>query len=325
MPQNESYFIQAPSRIHFGLFGGPKDCGLSYGGLGAMVCRPGLEMQIESAETRQYIGNQSSRLQAFAEKWFAFTQICPDKEFILRLDQAPPSHIGLGTGTQLGLAVSALLYRFHFGEVPTVQSLAKSVGRGFRSAVGTYGFQHGGFIVDSGKVSDDQLASLDFQCDIPETWRFLLLRTSQADSFSGSKEKEVFQKARNRMANHQDELIRLTRETILPSLLQQDFETFSEAIYQFGKTSGSYFADIQGGPFNGKRITEMIELVRRLGIKGVGQTSWGPTIYILAPSESEAETVANLLQPHLLPDESLQISGPQNQGYTLNAGQQIEV
>ena len=325
MSLNENFFIQAPSRIHFGLFGGPRDSGLSYGGLGAMVSNPGLEIQIEPAETREYLGNQASRLQAFAENWFAYTKVCPEKEFRLRLNHAPSSHIGLGTGTQMGLSVSALLYRFYFAEVPPVRSLAKSVGRGFRSAVGTYGFQHGGFIVDSGKSSDNELASLDFQCDIPETWRLLLLQTSNPDGLSGNKEAEVFQQARNRMANHQAELISLTRETILPALLQADFDTFAEAIYQFGKTSGSYFAEIQGGPFNGKRITEMIQIARQLGIKGVGQTSWGPTIYLLAPSQADAEKVAQLLREHLLPDESLQITGPQNQGYLLKASQRIEV
>lgn len=312
-----TFRLQTGSRVHFGLFGGFTDRGRSYGGLGAMASEPGLKLRIAPADRMEFEGDQAERLREFTRKWLAATGHRPPSPCRIVLEQSPDSHVGLGTGTQIGLAVSALLYRFYFGEVPAVETLARSTGRGQRSAVGTYGFQRGGFIVDSGKATGEELSRLDFHCDLPVNWRFVFIQTSHPGGLSGGAENRVFQQAKNRLVDHQQELVALTRETILPALLQEDFESFSEAIFRFGKTSGSYFAHVQGGPFNGPRITELVGQLRQSGIRGVGQTSWGPTVYALARSADEAEQIADLLAGQLEPDETLTIAAPRNHGYRL--------
>src|SRR5204862_353231 len=78
----------------------------------------------------------------------------------------PPEHTGLGVGTQLSRAVA----RAVCPGVPAVE-LARLAGRGNRSAIGVYGFEAGGFLVDGGKRDDAALAPLMARVDFPGDWR----------------------------------------------------------------------------------------------------------------------------------------------------------
>ena len=53
----------------------------------------------------------------------------------------------------------------------TPAELAQSVGRGLRSAVGTYGFVHGGMIAERGKLPGEVISPLDARVVLPEDWR----------------------------------------------------------------------------------------------------------------------------------------------------------
>src|SRR5207247_6472018 len=67
----------------------------------------------------------------------------------LRVHRALPPHAGLGSGTQLALAVARAIADLYDvpGDAPT---LAAAVGRGQRSAVGTWIFAGGGLVVEGG-------------------------------------------------------------------------------------------------------------------------------------------------------------------------------
>ena len=315
----DSLILATGSRLHFGLFGGKCEQGSSFGGIGAMVEKPGLKLKIEASEERRYSGSQSDRLQAFADSWLEFTGHSPEEEFHLSMVESPNSHVGLGTGTQIGLSVAAILFQHLLGEIPSLETLARSVNRGKRSAVGTYGFQHGGFILDQGKSNSSELAKLGLHCPIPEQWRFVLIQSSNPEGLSGSTENDVFANSAVSMSEHHDELVRLTKDSILPALYAEDFDTFSESVFEFGKLSGSYFAHIQGGPFNGPRITKLVESARQNGIKGVGQSSWGPTVYVMAESDNDANQITELMSEFLLPEESMFVTAPENSGFRITA------
>lgn len=309
--------ITAPSRIHFGLFGGKNPDGNSFGGLGAMVQQPGMELTIAPNDKRVFTGPQANRLEQFTNYWLEFTRVEIVDEFQLELAMAPPSHIGLGTGTQLGLCVATLLFQYHYGQSPSVDRLAASTRRGGRSSVGTYGFLHGGLIVDRGKAADQDLATMDLHLKYPENWRFVLIQTDSDPGMSGLPENDLFGLATEKMVEKRNSLIKLVKDEVVPAILKEDFNAFSHSIYEFGKLSGSYFSQVQGGPFNGKRITQIIERARAEGIPGVGQSSWGPTIYALAESQTQAEQIREWLVQHLNPRESVTISKPSNLGARL--------
>ena len=60
-----------------------------------------------------------------------------------------PSHSGLGSGTQLSLAVGKLLADFNSQKMDASQ-IASIVGRGGTSGIGVASFENGGFIMDGG-------------------------------------------------------------------------------------------------------------------------------------------------------------------------------
>src|SRR5205814_7664520 len=64
--------ITAPSRLHFGLWslgGGP---GRQFGGVGAMIDQPQLQLVIEPAEQLEASGDSAERVIGFACRWAAF-------------------------------------------------------------------------------------------------------------------------------------------------------------------------------------------------------------------------------------------------------------
>src|SRR5213076_1599219 len=94
----------------------------------------------------------------------------------IHISASIPEHAGLGSGTQVALSIAAGLSALCGLPSQTPQELALSVSRGLRSAVGTYGFVFGGLIVEQGKLSDEPISPLDCRIDLPDDWRFVLLR-----------------------------------------------------------------------------------------------------------------------------------------------------
>ena len=74
-----------------------------------------------------------------------------------------------------------------------------------------------------------------------------------------------------------------------------DFDLFSESLYRYGEAAGMFFAARHGGPFATPAIARLVEAIRELGIRGTGQSSWGPTVFALAADETSAdEFIANI-------------------------------
>src|SRR6185437_1004041 len=75
-----------------------------------------------------------------------------------------------------------------------------------------------------------------------------------------------------------DVLCRLVLLGLLPALVERDADAFGEAVYEFNARVGEAFAPVQGGVYASARIAELVAFVRGQGVRGVGQSSWGPKI-----------------------------------------------
>src|SRR5262249_44790652 len=140
----------------------------------------------------------------------------------LVVEQAAPEHAGLGTGTQLGLAVAGLLAA-SWGLDLSAAELARRVGRGLRSALGGYGFEQGGFLVEPGKRSDEGLSPLAARVAFPEAWRLVLALPRQAPGLHGPDEQEAFRRlAESGAPLPTDALCRLVLLGMLPALAEGD-------------------------------------------------------------------------------------------------------
>jgi len=236
---------------------------------------------------------------------------------------APQHHTGLGTGTQLGLAVAAGLNALLLPDEATVTpaQLAAAVGRGHRSAVGTYGFHLGGLILESGKLPGDSIGRLEHRVAVPATWQFALLRPLNDEGLSGGAEDEAFALLKDAPASTTERLGYLARHVILPAAKRRRFDEFAEGVYDYGYLAGSCYASIQGGAFAGPQLTQLVRTIREIGVRGVGQTSWGPTVFAVLPDEGAAHRFADRIRSQYSPQElSVVVTRANNSGADINCG-----
>ncbi len=286
--------VQTASRLHFGFLSLPVDgAGVParrFGGVGLMVERPGLRLSAAPATEWSAEGPLAGRVLTFASSFArSVGDLSPQR---LVVEQAAPEHVGLGTGTQLGLAVGRLLAA-SWGQDLGAAELARRVGRGRRSALGVHGFERGGFLVESGKRGDEGLSPLAASVAFPEAWRVVLALPQQAPGLHGPDEQGAFrQLAESAAVLPTDALCRLALLGVLPALAEGDLEAFGEALFEFNVRVGEAFARVQGGPYAGPRVAELVAFLRGQGARGVGQSSWGPAVFAVVGDEGRAADLA---------------------------------
>jgi len=304
--------VIAPSRLHFGLWSLDTPGTRQFGGVGAMVDQPNLRLSLTDASHFQVSGANAGRVVEYAGRWAEFHHQ-PLPNCLLKIEATIPEHAGLGSGTQLALATAAGLNAFVGLPSQTPPELALSVGRGLRSAVGTYGFVFGGLVVEQGKLPDEPISPLDCRIDMPDAWRFVLVRPQGLMGLAGTQEIEAFAGLASTPQSVTEELIAMTRDGLVPAAATADFPTFAQTLYQYGRLSGEFFATRQGGPYNGPVLTALVEQLRARGHIGVGQSSWGPTIFVVLPSHAAATSLANDLTTEGTPLD-ITVTSPCNSG-----------
>jgi beta-RFAP synthase len=288
-----------------------------FGGVGAMVGQGTLRVRIEPAERFVGDGPLAERARATAER---FARVRGDAQLPncrVQVTAAPEEHVGLGVGTQLALSVVAGLNEFVGGDPLDAQALATLSGRGARSAVGTYGFALGGLLVERGKLAEEPLSPLESRVDLPTQWRFALVCPGDQRGLWGEDEQRAFRDLPPVSRETTARLWQEVRSELLPAARAAEFERFGESIYRFGYLAGSCFAARQGGPFAGSKIEELVSAIRELGVRGVGQTSWGPTVFALLESQATAEEFQVRLCSKFPAGNKLAIVAPNNAGASI--------
>jgi beta-RFAP synthase len=285
-----------------------------------MVEQPGLAISIRESSRFSAVGPLADRAIGFAERWAAFhRRELPTCDVAML--SVPPQHAGLGTGTQLGLSVAAGLSALVGLPSQSPAELALSVGRGLRSAVGTYGFVQGGLIVEQGKLPGEPISPLDCRIDLPAPWRFVLVRPQGLAGLAGDDEAAAMAGLPAIPATMTEQLIAEVRDRLVPAAATGDFPSFAASLFRYGRQSGQCFAARQGGPYNGLVLTRLVEQIRELGAEGVGQSSWGPTLFVVQPNQTDAETLVQRLRS-VSAGESLDIviAPPANRGARIEVG-----
>ncbi len=150
--------------------------------------------------------------------------------------------------------------------------------------------------MDNRKLPDEKLSPLLHRCAIPDDWRVVLIRPAQGQGLSGTEERQAFEGAPAVDPRVSKSLRNEVAERMLPALAEGNFEGFSASVYRFGKTAGECFSAVQQGPYHGPLLTGIVETARNLGVTGVGQSSWGPTIYCLLPDAVSAAGFADKMK-----------------------------
>jgi beta-RFAP synthase len=305
--------VHTGGRLHFGVFrfgGGER----YFGGAGMMIDAPGVVVSVQPADAWS---GENERALAFARQFAASFPADAVGPHHVAVDAALPEHAGLGSGTQLGLAVAAALARSaKLGELP-IADLAQRVGRGRRSALGVHGFARGGFLVEAGKRDPATLAPLVARLDFPDDWRLVLTLPEESEGLHGPAEIAAFRHLHEAgVTLPTDALCRLVLLGMLPALAERDLASFGAALHEFNHKVGEAFATVQGGPYAGARVAEVVEFLRRDGIAGVAQSSWGPTVCAVVEDVQRAERVAHRVRA-ALPGRSVVLAAARREGATL--------
>jgi beta-RFAP synthase len=303
-------------------FGGQSRRG--FGGIGAMVSPPVLRVRVSTAKQFSVQGPLAQRADGVAQQLVRLGRLPAELPCRIEVLEAPGEHQGLGVGTQVTLAVATALLRWFDrpdanSRVADVGELAVALGRGRRSAIGAHGFVQGGLLVDGGvneqQGSSRRIAPLVARVEIPAAWRFVLLAPHDTQGLSGSAERAAFDHLPPVPDEVTAELCREILTGLLPAAVEADCDAFGESLYRYSRLAGSCYSSVQGGAYGSPRLEALVHRARELGARGVGQSSWGPTLFALLPEQAAAERfVERLLQSPEGAQLSVLIAAPDNAG-----------
>ena len=305
--------VSAPSRLHFGLMSFGQGHDRQFGGVGVMIDRPRFVLTARTSGHFAVGGASSEVVTKYAKRVLAHLN---HADFLaeIAVQQAPRPHVGLGTGTQIGLSVAKAMHALLGLESIDSIRLAKVAGRGARSAVGTHGFQDGGLIFDEGKQCDEEVGRMGARIELPPSWRFMLIIPNDSEGLSGTHERHAFEQLPPIPQAASQTLREIAAGEIIPAARAANIDAFGDAVYRYGHLAGTCFATQQHGPYATEMTQHIVDGLRASGIRGVGQSSWGPTVFAVV-RESEVEGAVELARG-LLPagDSQIVVAAPDATG-----------
>ncbi len=276
--------VLAPARLHLGFLDMNGGLGRRFGSLGLTLEGLATRLRMMPAAAPAAEGPDAERAllaqRRLLEAWGG-----PPARVIV--EQTIPPHVGLGSGTQLGLAVGAGLARLR-GRAATPVEIGRLLERGARSGIGIGAFATGGFLLDGGKGADDAPPPIVARLDFPETWRVMLVLDGGRRGLSGGAERAAFAALPDFPAERSAHLCRLTLMRLLPGLASRDIAAVGAAIGEIQRLVGDHFAATQGGRFTSPAVADVLDWLLAQDVAGVGQSSWGPTGFAILDDAARA-------------------------------------
>ena len=286
--------IQTGARLHFGPLSFRPEQGRHFGGIGMMIRHPGYSVRV-SVSDKDQITSWPSRTPEIINR-IRENQPHWRHKLNVHVESVIPSHQGLGSGTQLAMALAEAVAVLHDCKEMTSNELALLCQRGERSSIGLHGYLSGGFLVDAGHATGEVISPLAAQFQFPDRWPILLITPPSAKGISGTAEVETFEQLASMAPEKTGELCRLALTEILPAVQIRDFEKFAQGLHDYGIFVGDFFRKHQGGVFSHPAIGELVHRLHEHGLKAIAQTSWGPTIAVFAENQPVMQETVALLQ-----------------------------
>lgn len=289
--------VEAPARLHFGVLDLRGAFGRWFGGVGAAAPAPSVIVSASASETFEVRGPEAKRAERFARRFLDYFGL--EQGVRLTVEQSIPSHAGLGSGTQTALAVGRALAELHGLDVDPAD-LSRAVGRAKRSAIGTWTFAGGGLVVEGGRHRGGvEVAPLIARMPFPPEWWCVVGVPDAPPGLSGESEVRAFRNLPRPGEAEVHEVSHLVLMGLLPALAEHDLETFGRALSRIQEITGRWFARAQGGVFASGASASLVHAMKGWGVPGVGQSSWGPAVYGIAPSEETGRELSDRVRDHL--------------------------
>ncbi len=288
---SNSVTIRVPARLHLGFLDLNGDVGRRFGSVGLPLSEPETVVTLSRAAGETFVeGSEAPRAEQHLSTLCRHLGIRSHHRLVV--EQAVPSHAGLGSGTQIALAVAAALRTLH-GLPLDVAGDAILLARGARSGIGIASFESGGVIVDAGKNSSSKPPPVVARLPFPDEWRVLLILDDAVEGLHGKDELEAFRALPQFPAAGAGEICRQVLMALMPALVERDLPAFGAAVTTVQTLIGTHFAPAQGGFFTSRRVEALARRLTGAGAVGIGQSSWGPTGFAFAPSEDEARRLVD--------------------------------
>jgi len=305
--------ITTPCRIHLSLIDENGYTGRVDGGFGLCLDRPNVVFEATNnaeefkIEAHKYYRESIEVINEQASKIFKAFNIS-NKNFHFSLKRYYPSHVGLGSKTQLSLAIATAITQLKNIKTITTRDLTKLVGRGGTSGIGWRGFEGGGFILDAGhdfgkgkeketflpssasKNADPALTILRYP--IPEHWRFVLVIPNVKKGAYGDEEVSIFQSHAPIPKEEVNEVSHQILMKIIPGIVKNDLKCFGEGLKRVQSIG---FKRVEIG-LQHKVVKDLLNFFEHHGLKAYGMSSFGPSVVGIVESDSEAEALLKELQ-----------------------------
>ena len=307
--------VEAPARLHMGMLDVAGGRARRFGGLGVALSRPAVIVEAIPSDDVTAEGPDAERALAVARRCREALGLAGGAR--VRVVEAIPAHVGLGSGTKLALAVTAAIAALA-RETPDPRAIARAAGRGARSAVGLWTFVLGGLVVEGGvRPGIDLPAPLLARHAIPDAWRCVLAIPYAEPGLSGRAEEEAFTQLRPD-SDRAALIAQLVLTSLLPGLAEGDVTEFGAALTRVQRLVGESFASVQGGVFH-PRAGPLVDALLRLGAAGAGQSSWGPAVYGVVGGEQEGLELARSMDAELAGGGRVELVSFDNRGARVEA------
>lgn len=284
--------VEAPARLHFGFLDLHGGLGRRFGSIGLAIDTPSLSLTARPAVALTVAGPEADRVRGYVRT--AAARLGVGEAVSLQVERVIPPHAGFGSGTQLALAVAAAMARLS-GRTFSAQAFSNTLDRGNRSGVGLGAFTEGGLIVDGGRGPDDAPPPVIARLPYPPDWRVVLILDTAMAGVHGVREIEAFRDLPRFPETQAAEICRIVLMQILPAAATAEPRGFGAGITRIQGLIGDHFSPHQGGRYASPAVAEALASVAAQGVSGYGQSSWGPTGFVLMPSESDAHALVSTL------------------------------
>jgi beta-ribofuranosylaminobenzene 5'-phosphate synthase len=282
--------VKTAARLHLGFLDLNGDLGRRFGSIGLAIDAFETCVELREAERFEILGEERERGARLALRIAERLHLSTNRTLII--SSAIPAHAGLGSGTQLALAIASAFRRFS-GLPLDARSDARLLDRGVRSGVGAALFQRGGLVVDGGIGPNAEIPPVVAHVNFPPDWRALLIVDPQVEGAHGDAERQAFARLPRMLAESASEICRRTLMQILPAAAEGDFAAFGEGVSRVQHIVGDHFAPFQGGGrFTSVAVGRVAARLAAHGANGIGQSSWGPTGFAFASDPDQAEFLA---------------------------------
>jgi beta-RFAP synthase len=277
----------------FDLHGG---LGRKFGSIGLSLATPSIEVSAIRADHFMVTGLAVLRAEEIANKIIIklkHAQVDVKSAIKLNIKQTIPEHMGLGSGTQFALAIGTAISKLYGLNLSTTQ-IAELTGRGGRSGIGIAAFDHGGLLIDGGRVSNEirlseiKVPPLLARYDFPEDWRILLIFDHNQSGIHGEVELNAFKELPVFPENLAAHLCRSVLMQAMPAMVEKDLAAFGSSIRELQMHVGDYFAPAQGARYASKHVGAVLQHLEISGVACYGQSSWGPTGFAVFENADKA-------------------------------------